>query len=103
MLVVQLREEAVTSSLVHGVPGLGPPDQRAVVKGWKVLRLGAPEVARAAGLWKGGAVGAVVEFLKNTRVGFRASVKMARARVDEGRGEEDAWGSDGEEGGPGRS
>ena len=53
-------------------------------------------------LWKDDAVGAVVEFLENTRVGCRASAEMARARVDEGRGEEDAWVSEGEEGGPGQ-
>ena len=40
-------------------------------------------------LWRGDAVGAVVEFLENTRVGSRASAEMARARVDEDRdGEE---------------
>ena len=48
-------------------------------------------------LWKDGAVGAVVDFLENTRMGSRASAEMTRARVDEDRGHEDAWGSEGEE------
>ena len=52
-------------------------------------------------LWKDDAVGAVVDFLESTRVGSRASAEMARARVDGGRGDEAAWGSEGEEGGPG--
>ena len=49
-------------------------------------------------LWKDDAVVAVVEFLESARVGYRASAEMARARVDEDRGEEDAWVSEGEEG-----
>ena len=32
---------------------------------------------------------------ENTRVGCRASTEMARTRVDEDRGEEDAWVSEG--------
>ena len=44
---------------------------------------------------------AVVDFLESTRVGSRASAEMARARVGEDRGEGAAWGSEGEEGGPG--
>ena len=52
-------------------------------------------------LWKDDAVGAVVDFLESTRVGGRASVEMVRARVGEVRGSEAAWGSEGEEGGPG--
>ena len=52
-------------------------------------------------LWKDDAVGAVVDLLEGTRVGSRASAEMARGRVDEVRGEEAAWGEEGEEGGPG--
>ena len=54
-------------------------------------------------LWKGDAVGAVVDFLESTGVGSRASAEMTRARVDEDRVEEAAAGSEGEkgeEGGP---
>ena len=58
--------------------------------GWEHPRAPAPRW-----LWKDDAVGAVVDFLESTRVGSRASAEMARARVDEVRGEE------GEEGGPG--
>ena len=36
--------------------------------------------------------------MESTRVGSRASAKMARARANEGRGEEAAWGEEGEEG-----
>ena len=36
-------------------------------------------------LWKDDAVGAVVEFLESTKVGSRASVELARARVGEDR------------------
>ena len=39
--------------------------------------------------------------VESTRVGSRASAELARARVDEDRGEEVAWGSEGEGGGPG--
>ena len=52
-------------------------------------------------LWKDDVVGAVVDFLESARVGSRASAEMARARVDEVRGKEAAWGSGGEEGWPG--
>ena len=58
--------------------------------GWEHPRAPAPRW-----LWEDDAVGAVVNFLESTRVGSRASAGMARARVDEVRGEE------GEEGGPG--
>ena len=52
-------------------------------------------------LWKGDAVGAVVEFLGGTRVGSRASAGVARARVDEDRDGEEALGQESEEDGPG--
>ena len=52
-------------------------------------------------LWKGEAVGAVVEFLEGTRVGSRASAAMARARVDEDRDGEEVLGQESEEDGPG--
>ena len=52
-------------------------------------------------LWKGDAVGAVVEFLENTRVGSRASAEMARARVDEERDGVEIPGQESEEDGPG--
>ena len=42
-----------------------------------------------------------MEFLESTRVGYRVSSERARALADEGRGEEAAWDSDGEEGVPG--
>ena len=47
------------------------------------------------------AVGAVVEFLENTRLGSRASAEMARARVDEDRDGEEIPGQESEEDGPG--
>ena len=43
MLVVQLREEAVAPLLVHGVSGMGPPDQGALAESGEGLRVGAPE------------------------------------------------------------
>ena len=46
-------------------------------------------------------MGAVLEFLGSTWVGCRESAEMARLRVDKDRGKEDAWGSEGLEGGPG--
>ena len=52
-------------------------------------------------LWKDDAVGAVVEFLENTRVGSRASAEMARARVHEDREGDKALGQQSEEDGPG--
>ena len=52
-------------------------------------------------LWKDDAVGAVVEFLENTRVGSRASAEMARDRMDEGRDEDEVPGQESEEDGPG--
>ena len=52
-------------------------------------------------LWKGDAVGAVVDFLENTRVGSRAPAEMARARMDEDREGEEAPGQESEEGEPG--
>ena len=54
-------------------------------------------------LWKDDAVGAVVEFLENTRVGSRASAEMARARMDESRDEDEdeVPGQESEEDGPG--
>ena len=52
-------------------------------------------------LWKDDAVGAVVEFLENTRVGSRASAAMARARVDGDRNGDEVLGQEGEEDGPG--
>ena len=47
------------------------------------------------------AVGAVLEFLENTRVGSRASAAMARARRDEGREGDEVPGQESEEDGPG--
>ena len=52
-------------------------------------------------LWREEATGAVLDFLESTRVGFRASAEMGRLEVDENRGEEDAWSSEGSEGGLG--
>ena len=45
MLVVQLQEEADTPSPVHGVPGLGPPDQGTMEADREGLLLGAPQGA----------------------------------------------------------
>ena len=52
-------------------------------------------------LWKKDATEVVLEFLESTRVGCRASAEMARARVDEDRGEGVTQNAEGEEGGPG--
>ena len=52
-------------------------------------------------LWKDDAVGAVVEFLESTKVGSRASVELARARVGEDRDGEGVPGQESEEDGPG--
>ena len=41
-----------------------------------------------------------MEFLENTRVGSRASAEMARARMDEGRDEDEVPGQESEEDGP---
>ena len=46
---------------------------------------GYPRAPALRWLWKDDAVGAMVGFLENTRVGARASAEMARARMDEGR------------------
>ena len=96
VLVVQLREEADAPPPFHGVPSVGPQIRelwRRVGKdyGWEH-----PRAPALRWLWKDDAVGAVVEFLENTRVGSRASTEMARARVDE-----DRDGQEGEEDGPG--
>ena len=52
-------------------------------------------------LWEEEATGAVLEFLGSTQVGCREPAEIARLRVDKDRGEEDAWGSEGSEDGPG--
>ena len=52
-------------------------------------------------LWKEEATEVVLEFLESTRVGRRMPAEVAGLRVDEVRGEEDAWSSEGSEGGPG--
>ena len=52
-------------------------------------------------LWKDDAVGAVLEFLENTRVGSRASAAMAGARRDEDREGDEVPGQESEEDGPG--
>ena len=52
-------------------------------------------------LWKDGAVGAVVDFLKSTRVGSRASAEMARLRMGEDRAGQEGPGQGSEEDGPG--
>ena len=52
-------------------------------------------------LWNDDAVGAVVEFLENTRVGSRASAELARARVDEDRDGEEIPGQESKEDRPG--
>ena len=52
-------------------------------------------------LWKDDAAGAIVDFLSSTRVGCRASAKMARFRVYEDREGKGALGQDSEEGRPG--
>ena len=52
-------------------------------------------------LWKDDAVGAVVDFLRNTRVGSRSSAEMARARMDEDREGREALVQESEEDGPG--
>ena len=105
MLVVQLREEAVTPPSFHGVSSVGSPDQGAIIWqkvgkdcGWEHPR--APALRR---LWKDDAVGAVVELLENTRVGSRASAEMARARVGEDRDGDETPGQESEEDGPGPS
>ena len=53
VLVVQLWEETVTTSLVYGVSGVGPPDQGAVAESGKGLRVGAPKGANAEMAVKG--------------------------------------------------
>ena len=45
MLVVQLREEAVTSSPLHGVPSMGPPNPEAVEEDREELLLRASDGA----------------------------------------------------------
>ena len=52
-------------------------------------------------LGKDDAVGAVVDFLENTRVGSRAAAEMAGARVDEDREGDEVLGQESEEDGPG--
>ena len=64
--------------------------------GWEHPR--APELRW---LWKNDAVGAVADFLENTRVGARASAEMARARMDEDREGDEVLGQESEEDGPG--
>ena len=81
--------------------GVGPPDQGAVAEsrrdcGWKH-----PRAPALRWLWKGDAVGAVVDFLEKTRVGSRASAEMARTRANEDREGDEALGQESEEDGPG--
>ena len=80
---------------------MGPPGQGALAEGGKGLWVGTPEGASAEMAVEDDAVGAVVEFLENTRVGSRASAEMARARVDEDRDGEEVPGQESEEDGPG--
>ena len=53
-------------------------------------------------LWRDGAVGAMVEFLENTRVESRVSAEMARARIDEDREGDEVLGQESEEEGQAR-
>ena len=46
-------------------------------------------------LWREAATGAVLDFLESTRVGCRVSAEISRLRVDEDRGGEDVWSSEG--------
>ena len=72
----------------------------ALEKDWKGLPLG-PKAPALRWLWKEEATGAFLDFLESTRVGCGASAEMARVRTDGDRGREDAWSSEGSEGGPG--
>ena len=58
-----------------------------------------PGAPSARWLWKEETTEAVLEYLDDTRVGYRVS--SGRARVDESRDEEEVPGTEGEEGGPG--
>ena len=101
MLVVQLREEADAPPSFHGVPDVDPQIRelwRRVGKdcGWEH-----PRAPALRWLWKGDAVGAMVEFLEDTGVGSRTSAELARARVDEDRDGEEVPGQESEGDGPG--
>ena len=79
---------------------MGSPDQDAMKEDQRGVSLGAPQGAGLKWLWRE-ATEAVLDFPESTRVGCTALAEAARLRVGEGRGSEDAWGSEGSEGGPG--
>ena len=93
--------ERGASPPLHRVQGVGSPEQDTVEGGRRELLLGTPQGAGAEMVLGGGGHGAVLEFLGNTRVRCREPAEMARLRVDKDRGKEDAWGSEGSEGGSG--
>ena len=100
MLVVQLRRAAVAAPFVEcraWAPQIRELCQRVGKDcGWEH-----PRAPALRWLWKDDAVGAVVDFLERAGVGSRASAKIARARVDEGREGDEAMGQESEEDGPG--
>ena len=69
------------------MPGLGPPYLEAMEvcgndRGWKH-----PRVPAVRKLWRGGATGAVLEFLDDTSAGRRLSAGVVRAPRVDGAGE----------------
>ena len=89
MLVVQQRRTTVATPPVHAVPSVGPTGQKAVEEDREGMR------HPRAHLWDERATEAVLEFLREIRVG--CLVTMRRPPEEEEEGED----SESEEGGPG--
>ena len=96
MLVVRGRKETDPPPPVYGAQGLGAPDQEAVEGHMEGPRVETPQGPLGQAVMEGKVHGAVLVFLRSTRVGWISARRTPLEELD-GAG----WGNEGEEGGQG--